>query len=222
MNLKQIVAEKAVQHIKEGMVVGLGTGSTANFVTQKIGELVKDKFELVCIPTSVQTETLAKKLNIPLASLEDYTEIDITIDGADEVDPKLNLIKGMGGALLREKIIASYSKTEIIVVDSSKLVKVLGTKSPLPVEIVPFGVRNTLKALSKLGCQVKLRLVNNRPYLTDNQNYLVECSFSSIKDPIELEKNINEIIGVVENGLFIELADIIIVGSKYGVKELKR
>lgn len=222
MNPKQAAAEKAVEYVKDGHVVGLGTGSTAAFAVRKLGEKVKDGLRLIGIPTSLETERLAKELNIPLSTLDKHSEIDITVDGADEVDPELNLIKGMGGALLREKVVASVTKKEIIIVDDSKLVDVLGTRSPLPVEVVPFGVATARKELEGFGCRVELRMSGDGPYLTDNGNNILLCRFNAIRKPGELELEINSIPGVIENGLFIGLADTVIVGSGKGLREIRK
>lgn len=211
-----MAAEKAVDYIKDGMVVGLGTGSTVYYAIKKIGKLVESGIGVIGIPTSKQTEKLANECKIPLSSLDEYNVLDITIDGADEVDPKFNLIKGMGGALLREKIIACSSKKEIIVIDASKLVDVLGTKSHLPVEVVPFGWRSCAEKLKKLGCTPTIRMSENIVYITDNENYILDCEFKNIQNPKELEKEINDIPGVVENGLFINLTDIVVVGTEKG------
>lgn len=212
-NVKKIAAERAVEFVKDGMILGLGTGSTTYYAIQKIGELVKEGFDIIGIPTSEGSSKLAKELNIPLSNLEEYPEIDLTIDGADEVDPKFNLIKGMGGALLREKIVAFHSKKEIIIIDSTKLVNILGTKSPLPVEIEKFGWSGTLKELSKFDCNINIRKNEGKIFLSDNGNYIVDCSFSKIDEPEKLEHEINNIPGVIENGLFMGLIDFVIVGT---------
>lgn len=220
--MKKQAAEKAVQHIEEGMVVGLGTGSTVEFAIRKIGEMVNDGLNITGIPTSLKTKKLATELNIPLMDLDDRTEIDVTIDGADEVDANLNLIKGGGGALTREKIIAYHSQKVIIIVDETKIVKGLGCDSFLPVEVTKFGWLATKKALEDLGCKAELRKIMEEVFITDNQNYILDCEFGKIPDPEALEKDINNIPGVLENGLFINLADQVIVGSKQGIMTLER
>ena len=160
----------------------------------------------------MHTGKIAKEYNIPLTDLDENPEIDLTIDGADEVNPKLNLIKGGGGALTREKIVAYHSKKEIIVIDETKIVKILGVNFPLPVEVVKFGWMSTKAALEEFGCNVELRKVmGNEPFITDNSNYILDCEFDRIEDPEALEKEINNIPGVVENGLFIGLVDEVIV-----------
>ncbi|MDH7518043.1 MAG: ribose-5-phosphate isomerase RpiA [Candidatus Thermoplasmatota archaeon] len=218
--MKKIAGEKAAEYIKDGMIVGLGTGSTVEYTIRKIAEMVKNGLDIKGIPTSMHTKKLAKEYNIPLTDLEENPVIDITIDGADEVDPNLNLIKGGGGALTREKIVAFHSKKEIIVIDETKIVKALGVNSPLPVEVLKYGWSSTKKALEEFGCNVELRKIMNDPYLTDNSNYILDCDFEIIDSPEQLEKDINNIPGVVENGLFIGLVDEVIVGSRQGVMTL--
>ncbi len=218
--LKRKAGEKAVEYIKDGMVVGLGTGSTVKYTILKLGELVKDGLNIIGIPTSIATEKLAKERGIKLGSIDDYQVIDLTIDGADEVDKNLNLIKGGGGALLREKIIAHASKYEIIVVDESKVKDILGD-FPLPIEIVKFGYKRTMNVLSTLGCKPQLRVRNGKAYITDNGNYIVDCKFDKIENPAELERKIDEIPGVVEIGLFINMAKEVIIGKKEGIEIMK-
>ena len=222
MNLKQIAGEKAVEYVKDGMVVGLGTGSTVFYAIKKIGERVKNGLDIIGIPTSVETEKLAKQIGIQLSTLEEHPVIDVTIDGADEIDKKLNLIKGMGGALLREKIVASASKKEVIVADDSKLVDMLGTRTPLPVEVARFGWSYAAKKISELGCKTELRKKDGEIFITDNGNYILDCKFNKIDKPEEMEQKINNIPGVLENGLFIGLADVAVVASDKGVKVIEK
>ncbi|MEH7481925.1 ribose-5-phosphate isomerase RpiA, partial [Neobacillus drentensis] len=195
--------------VKEGMIVGLGTGSTVFYTISKLGKLVQQGFSIKGIPTSKQTEKLAIDVGIPLVSLNEIDHIDLAIDGADEVNRDLDLIKGGGGALLREKIIAKAAKTFIVVTDSHKNVDTLGT-FPLPIEVVPFGYEMTIKYIRELGGNPKLREKDGNPFLTDNGNYIIDSSFQEIKHPNELEKNLNLIPGVVDNGLFVGLADAVI------------
>lgn len=220
--MKKLAAEKAVKYVEDGMIVGLGTGSTAEYALKELGRLVTENFSIKGVPTSLHTRRIANELNIPLTTLEECPVIDITIDGADEVDSNLNLIKGGGGALTREKIIAYHSKREIIVVDDSKVVKALGIDVPLPVEVVKFGWTATQKSLEEFGCDVSLRKIINDPFITDNGNYILDCDFDHIDDAEQLESNLNHIPGVVENGLFINLVSEVIIGSKQGVKTLER
>jgi ribose 5-phosphate isomerase A len=206
---KKEVGEKAVEFIKDGMIVGLGTGSTVYYFISKLGELVQQGLSVKGVPTSNQTEELAIKLGIPLVSFSGIEQIDVAIDGADEVNPDLNLIKGGGGALLREKIIAKAAKTFIVVADSHKNVDTLGT-FPLPIEVVPFGCEMTMKYIRELGGNPTLRQRGGIPFLTDNGNYIIDSSFQEINQPEELEKNLNLLPGVVDNGLFVGMADTVI------------
>jgi len=218
--LKKQAGERAAEYVKDGMIVGLGTGSTVEWTIRKLGELVKDGLEISGIPTSVRSETLAREQGIKLTTLMEHPKIDLTIDGADEVDPKLNLIKGLGGALTREKIVAASSEKEIIVVDESKLVEVLGTKAPVPVEVIPFAWNTCKSKLMNLNSKPVLRMVDEKEYITDNNNYILDCKFNQINNPDELEMKINNIPGVIENGLFLKLTDIVIVASIRGIEIL--
>lgn len=221
--LKKLAGEEALKHIEEGMIVGLGTGSTIEYTLRKLGQMVREGFKIKGIPTSIHTKRIAKEENIPLTNLDENTIIDVTIDGADEVDSNLSLIKGGGGALVREKIIAFNSKRVIIVVDDSKIVKALGIDFPLPVEVVKFGWTSTKKTLEEFGCEVELReIIPGEPYITDNGNYILDCDFLRIENPEQLEIDINLIPGVVDNGLFINLVNEVIVGSKQGVLTLNK
>jgi ribose 5-phosphate isomerase A len=218
--MKRLAAEKACDYIEDGMIIGLGTGSTVDYALRKIGKMVNEGIKIKGIPTSFRTKKIAIEEKIPLTSLDDNPEIDLTIDGADEVDSELRLIKGGGGALTREKMIAYYSKKVIIIIDETKVVKMLGIDFSLPVEVVKFGWTLTKNKLKEFNCNVELRKIMNNPYITDNSNYIIDCEFDRIKDPEQLEIDINNIPGVVENGLFIGLADEIIVGSTQGIKTL--
>jgi ribose 5-phosphate isomerase A len=203
--LKRKAAEKAVEFIEDGMTLGLGTGSTTFFAIEAIGSLVRKGYDLRGVPTSVASEEQARKLGIPLISLDEVDGIDMTIDGADEVDGDLNLIKGMGGALLREKIVAYASKQEIIIVDDAKLVKTLGTRSPLPVEVTRFGHTLTARNIGSLGCVPELK-GGQKPFVTDNGNLVYNCRFDKIDNPQSLDRKLKDIPGVVETGLFLGLA----------------
>jgi len=220
--MKKMAGEKVVEYVEDGMILGLGTGSTVEYTLRKLGELVKDGLDIKGIPTSMHTRKIAKDCNIPLTTLDDNPKIDLTIDGADEVDSNLNLIKGGGGALTREKIVAYHSKKEIIVIDETKIVKALGVDFPLPVEVVKYGWPSTKKTLEGFGCNVELRKIVDEPYITDNSNYILDCDFERIDEPEQLEKDLNNIPGVVENGLFIGLVDEVIVGSKQGIMTLEK
>ena len=215
--LKEAAASKAVEYVEEGMVVGLGTGSTAEFAIRALGERVSDGLRIVAVPTSVASAKLGKELGIDISSLEEHPEVDLTIDGADEVDGNLNLVKGLGGALLREKIVAGASRREIIVVDPTKVVDRLGTRSPLPVEVIPFGWSLARHRLLDLGTRPDLRRTPAGPCETDNGNYILDCHFErGIADAVEMERLINDIPAVVENGLFVGLTDIVVVGREDG------
>ena len=209
MNEKKEVGEKAVEYVKDGMVVGLGTGSTVFYTITKLGQLVQQGLTIKGVPTSDKTKQLAIELGIPMVSFDEIEQIDVAIDGADEVGPKLNLIKGGGGALLREKIIAAAAKTFIVVADSNKNVDSLGT-FPLPIEVVPFGYEMTVKHIRGLGGNPKLRQKDGNPFITDNGNYIIDSSFQEISHPRDLETSLNLIPGVVDNGLFVGMADVVI------------
>ncbi len=218
--LKRMAGEKAAEMVKDGMVVGLGTGSTVKYTILRLGEMVREGLDIVGIPTSEATERLARSVGIKLGSLDDYESIDLTIDGADEVDVNLNLIKGGGGALLREKMVAYYSKYEVIVVDERKLSEYLGG-FPLPVEVTRFGHRRTMSTLEGFGCSPTLRMNDGKIFITDNGNYIIDCKFNRIDNPANLSIELNSVPGVVENGLFVGLANEVIAGTKNGLKVLK-
>jgi ribose 5-phosphate isomerase A len=207
------------------MVVGLGTGSTTAFAVIRIGENLKsgDLKNIVGIPTSIRTETLATEWGIPLCALADQPVIDVTIDGADEVDPDLNLIKGGGGALLREKVVAQASRKNIIIVDESKLSPCLGTRWALPVEVIPFAAKSAENFLESQGAAVTLRLDDEgRPYRTDQNNFILDANFGEIADPDDLAARLNERAGIVEHGLFLGLASDVIVAADDEIRHLKR
>ena len=219
---KQDAARAAVELVKSGNVVGLGSGSTAEFAIRFLAERVHEGLKIVGIPTSLQTQHLAEQLGIPLGTLDEHADIDIDIDGADEVDPKLNLIKGGGGAFLREKIIASVSRRFIVIGDSAKQVKHLG-KFPLPVEVIPFAQSLIKTKLERLGAQVKLRqYAYGNPYVTDEGHYILDCTFGEIADPPVLAQKLCNIPGVVEHGLFIGTAEMALVGKNGSVVEIRR
>jgi ribose 5-phosphate isomerase A len=216
MNAKQLAGETAVNFLESGMTIGLGTGTTAYWAIEKIGEKVnRDGWKVKAIATSVSSEDLARSLRIPIVDFSSVKSIDVTIDGADEVDGHLQLIKGGGGALLREKIVATNSRQMIVVADESKQVKTLG-RFPLPVEVVHFGWERTFDKLQLLGCEAKRRMKGTEPYLTDNGNYIVDCAFGEITDASGLSELINAITGVVDNGLFIHIATKLVLGFNSG------
>ena len=219
---KQLSAEAACDYVKDGMIVGLGTGTTAEFAVRKIGELVRNGLSIRGIPTSNRTKELAEAEGIPLIDFSESMFIDLTIDGADEIDGNLNMIKGGGAALLQEKIVASVSKAEIIVVNRTKLVDQLGA-FPLPVEVIPFGWQVVFNQLESLHGNPDLRLNKGQPQLTDQGNYIIDCHFRKIENPKLLEHQLNMIPGVVENGLFINLCTKMILadGEQLIVKDRK-
>jgi len=218
---KEAAGRAAAKLVRDGDIVGLGSGSTAYFAVVALGERVKAGLKIVGIPTSVHTAGLARQLGIPLTTLDEHPEIDITIDGADEVDPQLRLIKGGGGALLREKVIAAASKKMVVVVDSSKVVPVLG-KFPLPVEVISFARTVVEKKIVSLGASPKLRAKpDGSPFITDNSNQILDCSFGKITDPAALALILSDTPGIVEHGLFIGLASIALVGHGDRVEELR-
>jgi ribose 5-phosphate isomerase A len=216
---KELAARKAVEYIGDGMVVGLGTGSTAEFAIRALGERIKaEDLEIQCVPTSEASAALGEQVGLDIQSFEDNPVIDLTIDGADEVDPDLNLIKGLGGALLREKIVAAASTREIIIIDPGKLVDRLGTRAPLPVEVIPFAWGLAQMRLMDIAQRAELRRANDGElYVTDNGNLILDCHFpDGIDDAVTLDRRIDEIPGVVENGLFVDLTDIVVVGLDDG------
>ena len=223
--LKQKAAHRAVEAIESGMIVGLGTGSTTSFAVTRIAERIKsgDLKNIVGIPTSIRTEKLARGLNIPLATLDDEPKIDVTIDGADEVDPDLNLIKGGGGALLREKVVAQVSRTNIIIVDESKLSECLGTHWALPVEVIPFAAKTEADFLKSLGASVSMRIDEKKQlYTTDQNNLILDANFGKISDPAALAAELNERAGIIEHGLFLGLASEVIVAAEDDIRRLQR
>ena len=221
MKAKRFAAEKAVTFVKNGMTIGLGTGSTASFAIEAIGELVEKGLSIIAVASSVRSEDLAKKHGIQLISFSEVESIDLYIDGADEVDPQMNLIKGAGGALFREKILAFNSKEFIVIVDSSKLVDHLG-RLPLPVEVTVFGHELTRKHLEKLDCTTTIRQENNKPYKTDNGNLIIDCVFNKITEVEQLNHRMEAIPGVVENGLFSKsMVSRLIVGYENGEVKIK-
>lgn len=215
LNPKKLAAEKAVEFIEDGMVVGLGTGSTAYWAIQKIAQRIQEGLRIRAVASSRDSEELANKLGIPIVPFSEIELIDITIDGADEADTRLNLIKGGGGALVREKILAINSKRFFVIIDESKQVEHLG-QFPLPVEIVPFAANLTMNKLKELGCSTRIRMSNDEAYITDNGNIIVDCNFEKIVEPIELNKQINLIPGVVDNGLFTRMVSSLVIGYNDG------
>jgi ribose 5-phosphate isomerase A len=223
--LKQKAAYRAVEFVESGMVVGLGTGSTTSYAVKRIAERLQsgDVKNIVGIPTSLRTETLAGELGIPLCGLDEQPVIDVTIDGADEVDADLNLIKGGGGALLREKVVAQASRRNIIIIDESKLSSRLGIRWALPVEVIPFAAKTEENFLKSLRASVRLRTGDKeQPYQTDQNNFILDANFGEITDPNNLATRLNARAGIVEHGLFLNLASDVIVAGADEIRHLKR
>ncbi len=215
--MKQAVAKAAADRVQSGMVVGLGTGSTTAFVIEFLGDRLRngELSNIRGVPTSFQASVLAKQYGIPLVTLDDVTKIDVAIDGADEVDPAKNLIKGGGAAHTREKIVDSLADQFLVVVDSSKLVERLGSTFPVPVEVLPLALSPVSRALTALGGKPELRMgvKKDGPVITDQGNFVLDVTFAEIADAAALEKTINNIPGVLENGLFVNVADVVLVGE---------
>lgn len=223
--LKKAAALQALAFLEPGMVVGLGTGSTVRFALEGLGEKLRtgELKNIIGIPSSIQTEKIAYRLNIPLTDFIHHSQIDVTIDGADEVDDQLNLIKGGGGALLREKVLAQASRQNIIIVDASKVTGVLGTKWALPVEVIPFAAEIEKKYLQTLGASVELRKTPSGDiYKTDQNNYILDANFGQISDPYKLAADLNPRAGIVEHGLFLNLASKVIVAESAGIRILEK
>ena len=206
----------AADFVESGMMIGLGTGSTVFFLIEELGKRVQQGLQLTIVPTSHQTETMAKQLNMRIADLNDVDKLQLTIDGADEVDPQLQLIKGGGGALLQEKIVAAASEQLIIIADQSKMVDHLG-RFPLPVEVIPFGYKQVERKILSMNCsKVELRQKDNKPFVTDHKHYILDCYFEKINDAAWMNNTLNGIPGVVETGLFVNMATKIVVGYEDG------
>jgi ribose 5-phosphate isomerase A len=219
---KQLAARAAVQLVESGNIVGLGSGSTATYAIRFLAERVREGLKIVGIPTSQKTKQLAEQLGIPLSTLEEHPQIDIDVDGADEIDPQLNLIKGGGGALLREKVVASASRRFIVVAESTKQVARLG-KFPLPVEVIPFAQSVIQTRIEALGAQVSLRrYAYDNPYVTDEGHHILDCYFGEIADPPALAQKLRSFPGVVEHGLFIDMAEMAFVGKDGRVVQVRR
>ncbi len=219
--LKKAAAHKAVEQIKSGMIIGLGTGSTSVFAIRRIGELITEGVlkNIKGIPSSKQSEKEAEMCGVPLTTFDEVQKIDITIDGADEVDAQLNLIKGGGGALLREKVLAQATSKQIIVIDETKLSKVLGTKWHVPIEVIQFAAEVEKKFLESLGAVVKLRTEGEvKKFITDEGNFILDANFGEIKNPKSLAAKLEARAGIVEHGLFLDLADEVIVASESVIK----
>jgi len=219
---KKAAARASLAFVRDGDIVGLGSGSTAEYAVRLLGKRVQAGLKIRGIPTSQRTKVLAKSVGIPLTTLEEFPEIDVTIDGADEIDPELQLIKGGGGALLREKIVASASKRMVVIADSTKRVRILG-KFPLPVEVIPLAESLLSKKIAALGSSVKLRqYAYGNPFVTDEGHHILDCQFGEILDPRALARQLDSIPGVVEHGLFVDMATVALIGKGDDVVEFQR
>lgn len=219
---KKMVGAAAAELVKPGMVIGLGTGTTAVFLVQALAERLHNGLVIAgAVPTSLETAQLAGSLGIPLVSLDTHPTLDLAIDGADEIDPQLNLIKGGGGALLREKVVAAAARQFVVISDASKLVPRLGTHFALPVEVVPFALTPVRLGLEALGAKVEPRIHANQLFVTDNQNVILDCRFpEGIADPLALQTHIRALVGVVEHGLFLGMAQRVLVAGPEGLRTL--
>jgi ribose 5-phosphate isomerase A len=218
--LKRDAAARAIEEIEDGMVVGLGSGSTAEIAVEL---LAARRLQIVGVPTSERTAQLARSLGLVLTTLDEHPQLDLVIDGADQVERgTLNLVKGLGGALLREKIVASAARRMIVMVDDSKLVDRLGGQTPLPVEIVAYGWRSTVGRLERAGLHPTLRGGTEHPFVTDGGNHIADCAIAEIGDPAGLEAELSGLVGVVESGLFVGLASRVIVAGAHGVETMER
>lgn len=227
--LKKQAAKQAASLVETGMVVGLGTGSTADFFIRELAQrIVNERLQIKAIATSKKSEVLARELGIEILDSFPQSKIDLTVDGADEIDPQINLIKGLGGALLMEKIVARHSRKQVIISDESKLVDKLGEKVVLPVEVVQFGYQATWRQLEQLGAKVVLRYQGPKgnkgtdPFVSDMGNFILDCNFGPMSDSFNLSKAIKNITGVIDHGLFINMADMAIVATRNGIKTLSR
>jgi ribose 5-phosphate isomerase A len=222
--LKQKAGEEAAKRVMNGQRIGLGTGSTVRYFLEALGRRLAegDLSDIVGVPTSERTETLARSLNIALTTLEETPLLDLCVDGADEVDPQINLIKGLGGALLREKIVASAGQYFIVIIDKAKLVKKLGQNCPVPVEVLPFGWNIAAEQIKAIGGSPVLRTENASPYKTDQRNHILDCHFGAIESPEDLGRQLDSFPGVLGHGLFLGSADEVIIGTPDGVEVLKR
>lgn len=222
---KRRAALEASSLVKDGQVVGLGTGSTVSYMIEELGRRVdEEQLRILGVPTSKATASLAEKVGIPLTTLEEHPELDIAIDGADQVDPNLDLIKGMGGALTREKVVASAAGLFVVIIDEGKMAQKLGVGQVLPIEVIPFAVPTVIRRLEKLGGKPRVRKAKDsgETFMTDNGNSVLDVDFGFVENPKELEASVKMIPGVVENGLFVGMADAVFVGHAGRVEKLWR
>jgi ribose 5-phosphate isomerase A len=223
MNAKQRAGERAAELVADGMTIGLGTGSTASYMVERLGARVREEgLRVRCVPTSRRTEEQARRLGIPLVTFAEVEQLDLAIDGADEIGPDLALIKGGGGALLREKLVASAARRFVVIADAGKRVETLG-QFPLPVEVVPFAWQVTARRVAEAtGVEPELRREGQEAYVTDNGNYILDCRCGRIENPSALERNLKLLTGVVECGLFVGMTDLVIVADDAGVEMIER
>lgn len=222
---KKRAAIESVKHVKNGQVIGLGSGSTTAYAITEIGELIRrNKWRVLGVPTSHQAFLLAANCGIQVTTLDEHPGLDIAIDGADQIDPDLNMIKGMGGALAREKVVASASKQNIIVADETKLVKQLGVNHPVPVEVLPFAATTVMQKVKGLGAKPILRIGTGKvgPVVTDNGNFILDVWMKKIGDPKKLDAQLKSIAGVIETGLFVGVADLVYVATRDAVRRLEK
>jgi len=222
---KKRAASEAVKHVNDGFTVGLGSGSTAAYAIKEIGRRIqREKLQILGVPTSHQALKLAVDSGIPITTLEEHPQLNLTIDGADQIDKELNLIKGMGGALTREKIVASATRQLVIVADETKMAEKLGKDQPLPIEVLPFAPQTVMLSIQKLGGIPILREGTGKvgPVVTDNGNFIIDADFGPIGNPKELNVQLKSIPGVIETGLFIGMADVVYVGKPAGVDRFER
>ena len=220
-NDKQVAAQEAASRIKDGMVIGIGSGSTVNEMLRFLAKRIEmEGIRVSGIPSSLKTERLAKELEIPLTTFAVHQKVDIAIDGTDEVDSNLHLIKGGGGSLVREKMVDMVADKFIVIADQSKMVKQLGNVA-VPVEIVPYGWQATEKRLEQIGCQTNLRYRNGEIFVSDNQNYIIDCKFTEIKEPARLHESIKRLVGVVETGIFTDMVHETIIVDQGNISVLK-
>ncbi len=221
---KKRAALEAVKHVREGFLVGLGSGTTIAYAIQEIGKKIRQGLQVLGVPTSHQALMLAVSCDIPLTTLDEHPKLDVAIDGADQVDGELNLIKGMGGALMREKVVASAAKQFVVVADETKLVEKLGTNHPIPVEVLPFALSTVVARVEELGGKAVLREGKRKvgPVVTDNGNFILDVKFGAVDDLTKLDVAVKSIPGVLETGLFLGMADVVYLGKQDGVVRLKR
>jgi ribose 5-phosphate isomerase A len=221
---KKRAALEAVKHVREGFLVGLGSGTTVAYAIQKIGKKIRQGLQVLGVPTSHQALMLAVSYSIPLTTLDEHPKLDLAIDGADQVDGELNLIKGMGGALMREKVVASAAKQFVVVADETKLVEKLGTNQPIPVEVLPFALSTVVARVEDLGGKAVLREGERKvgPVVTDNGNFILDVTFGAVDDLTKLDVAVKSIPGVLETGLFLGMADIVYLGKQDGVVRLDK